>query len=62
MFVAGCPALPGCVSQGSMREEAVGNIKGAMTGYLESLRKHHEPIPPSIWEAGITVEAFQALL
>ncbi len=55
VFVAECPSLPGCVSQGATPDEAVANIKDAITGYLESLRQHNEPIPPSTWEA--TVEA-----
>ena len=45
-FVAECPTLPGCISQGHTREEAVANIKDAITGYLASLKKHGEPIPP----------------
>ena len=48
MFVAECPALPGCVSQGASRDAALKNIKDAVVGYLESLRQHNEPIPPSI--------------
>jgi predicted RNase H-like HicB family nuclease len=40
MFVAYCPALPGCISQGKTRAEALANIKDAMTGYLASLKKH----------------------
>jgi antitoxin HicB len=39
-FVAECPALPGCISQGKTREEAIDNIRDAIGGYLESLRKH----------------------
>ena len=42
-----CPALPGCVSQGKTRAEALANIKDAMTGYVASLKKHGEPVPPS---------------
>ena len=57
VFVAECPALPGCVSQGDTREEALQNIKDAMQGYLKSLRKHNEPIPPSINEEIIEVNA-----
>ncbi len=57
VFVAECPALPGCVSQGATREEALQNIKDAMQGYLKSLRKHNEPIPPSINEEIIEVNA-----
>ena len=56
MFVAECPALPGCVSQGKSRKEAVENIQDAIRGYLESLRKHNEPIPPSIEEEFVEVD------
>ena len=54
-FVAECPSLPGCISQGPTREEALDNIRDAMRGYLESLRKHNDPIPPSIWEETIEI-------
>lgn len=45
-IVAEVPALPGCISQGQTREEAIRNISDAVAGYLESLRQHGEPIPP----------------
>jgi predicted RNase H-like HicB family nuclease len=45
MFVIEVPALPGCISQGRTREEALANIAEAIEGYLESLAKHKEPIP-----------------
>ena len=48
MFVSECPLLPGCVSQEKTRKEAIENIKDAMQGYLESLKKHNEAIPPAI--------------
>ena len=48
-FVAECPSLPGCISQGETRKEAVDNIQDAIRGYLESLQKHNEPIPPPIY-------------
>ena len=50
IFVAECPALPGCISQGKTRSEAITNIKDAIKGYIESLKKENEPIPPSIYE------------
>jgi antitoxin HicB len=54
-FVAECPTLPGCISQGKTREEAINNIRDAIGGYLESLRKHGDPIPPPITEEVIEV-------
>lgn len=50
IYVAECPSLPGCVSQGQTRKEALDNIQDAMKGYLESLKKHNDPIPPPIEE------------
>ena len=44
VYVAECPALPGCVSQGSTRTEALDNIRDAMQGYLESLQKHGDAV------------------
>jgi len=57
VFVAECPALPGCISQGKTREEALANIKDAMSGYLASLKKHGEPVPPSITEEIVEIPA-----
>ena len=42
MFVAECPALPGCISQGKTRAEPLANIKDATTGYLAGLNKRDE--------------------
>jgi antitoxin HicB len=55
IFVANCPTLPGCISQGKTRDEVHGNIKEAIQGYLESLKKHDEPIPPPITEEIIEI-------
>jgi antitoxin HicB len=50
MFIAECPSLPGCISEGKTRQEALENIQDAIKGYLVSLKMHDEPIPPSITE------------
>jgi antitoxin HicB len=55
IFVAQCPALPGCISQGKTYEEAMTNIRDAIQGYLESLKKHGEGIPSPITEAIVEV-------
>ena len=55
IYVAEVPSLPGCVSQGTSRDEAITNIKEAIAGYLESLHAHGEPVPPSISEEVVEV-------
>ncbi len=50
IFVAECPNLPGVVSQGRTRDEAIKNVTDAIKGYLASLKKHNEPIPTPITE------------
>ncbi len=55
VYVAEVPVLPGCISQGKTRSEAIDNIKEAIEGYLESLQAHGEPVPPSISEEVIEV-------
>lgn len=56
-YVVQCPSLPGCISEGKTREEALENIKDAIRGYLASLKKHDEPIPPPIEEETVEVSA-----
>jgi predicted RNase H-like HicB family nuclease len=55
IYVTQCPTLPGCVSQGKTREEAVENMKDAIHGYLVSLEKHGEAVPPPITEELVEV-------
>jgi len=44
-FTALVPALPGCITYGRTLVEARKMVKDAISGYIESLRKHKEPIP-----------------
>ena len=44
-WVAECPSLPGCISQGTTREEAIANIQEAIALYIEDLQASREPIP-----------------
>ncbi len=50
-WVAECPSLPGCVSQGKTREEALRNIREAIDGYITALRQDHLPVPAETYEA-----------
>lgn len=57
VFVAECPTLPGCISQGLTRAEALMNIKDAIAGYLTSLNKHGEAVPLPMNEEVVEVSA-----
>jgi len=52
-WVAECPSLPGCITQGATREDAVSNIKEAIQEYIAALEEDGLPTPE---------EGFQALL
>jgi len=49
-WVAECPSLPGCISQGKTREEAITNIREAITGYIAALEEDGLPIPKERFE------------
>ena len=55
VFVAEMPSLPGCISQGQTRAEALTNIKEAIAAYIESLEAHGEPVPPPVTEELVEV-------
>ncbi len=44
-FVAEYPSLPGCISQGKTREDAVANIKEAIRVYIAALEEDGLPVP-----------------
>lgn len=55
VYIATVPELPGCVSDGKTRKGALKNVREAIAAYLESLKKHNEPVPPSIKEEIVAV-------
>ncbi len=44
-IVAEVPSLPGCISQGQTRDEALANIREAIVLHIEVLRERGEPVP-----------------
>lgn len=44
-FVVEVPSLPGCISQGKTREEALANIEEVIALYVEVLQESGEPVP-----------------
>ena len=54
-LVAECPALPGCVSQGRTREEALANIQEAILLSLETRRAYGLPLQLEVAEVEVAV-------
>jgi antitoxin HicB len=54
-FVAESPSLSGWFSQGKTRKKTLVIIQDASKEYLERLKKHNKPIPPSIEEEMVEV-------
>jgi predicted RNase H-like HicB family nuclease len=50
-WVAECPSLPGCISQGESREDVVRNIREAIDLYIEALEDDKLPVPQERFEA-----------
>jgi predicted RNase H-like HicB family nuclease len=50
-LVAECPSLPGCVSQGKTREDAIVNIREAIQAYESALREDHLSVPEDRFDA-----------
>lgn len=50
-WVAECPSLPGCISQGRTRAEAVANIKDAIAGYIAALEEDDLDVPDDQFDA-----------
>jgi len=49
-WVAEVPSLPGCISQGRTKEEAIINIKEAICGYIAALEEDGLPVPEERFE------------
>ncbi|WP_420629133.1 type II toxin-antitoxin system HicB family antitoxin [Candidatus Leptofilum sp.] len=49
-WVAECPSLPGCISQGETREEVVQNIREAIQLYIETLEEDGLDVPDELFE------------
>ena len=54
-WVAEVPSLPGCISQGKNREEAVANIKEAIQAYINALKEDGIAIPEERFDALLAV-------
>jgi len=50
-WVAECPSLPGCLSQGKTKEDAVANIREAIRGYIAALEEDKLAVPEERFDA-----------
>ena len=44
VWIAECPAIPGCVSQGATRDEAMANVQEAIAACLEVRAERGMPL------------------
>ncbi|MGI8856421.1 MAG: type II toxin-antitoxin system HicB family antitoxin [Thermomicrobiales bacterium] len=49
-WVAECPSLPGCISQGESRAAAIANVREAIHAYVDALEADGLPVPPERFE------------
>ena len=54
-WIAGCPSLAGCISQGESRQAAIANIKEAIEAYIEALEDDDLPVPEDQFEVSVVV-------
>ncbi|AFY61559.1 type II toxin-antitoxin system HicB family antitoxin [Synechococcus sp. PCC 6312] len=54
-WIAECPSLKGCVSQGKTKEEALTNIKDAISGYVAALEEDGLTVPEETFETFMAV-------
>jgi predicted RNase H-like HicB family nuclease len=50
-WVAECPSLPGCISQGDTQDSALVNIKEAIEAYVGALEADNLPVPEERFDA-----------
>jgi predicted RNase H-like HicB family nuclease len=50
-WIAECPSLPGCISQGRDKQEAIANFREAIRGYVAALEDENLPVPEDRFEA-----------
>jgi len=55
VWVAQCPSIPGCVSQGSTKDEAIDNVRDAISGCLQTRAELEMPFKIEIQEVEVVV-------
>ena len=50
-WVAECPSLSGCISQGETKDRAIANIREAIQAYIAALEEDGLPVPEDKFQA-----------
>lgn len=57
VYIASCPAIQGCYTQGNTIDEAIENIKDAINLHIEARKSLDEPVPVEVMVGEIEVSA-----
>jgi len=52
-WVVECPSLPGCISQGQTKADAIANIKEAIEGWIETAKTHGQSVADEDFETQV---------
>ena len=52
-WVAECPSLPGCASQGKTKEEVIANIREAIEGWIDTATAHGQDVPEETFDVQV---------
>jgi predicted RNase H-like HicB family nuclease len=52
-WVAECPSLPGCVSQGKTKAETIVNVREAIEGWIETATAHGQTVPEETFDVQV---------
>ena len=55
VWIAECPSIPGCVSQGATHDEALANIREAIAACLEVRAEHGMPLTVEMQQVEVAV-------
>lgn len=54
-WVVEVPSLPGCVSQGDTKEEALTNVRQAIESWIGAAHRLHRPVPDESFDVQVCV-------
>ena len=56
-WVAEIPSLPGCVTEGNSKEEALEGLREAAQAYLDVMSEHGDPLPEKVQQEVMVIDS-----